>query len=547
MQSVLLSQNRPLSNAVVAITGATISKSGDGVSSKESLIQHHEYFAAEYVRWCKENDQSTFDWLSELAASTFVSEALIGIRTPSGSIAPKADVAIYLDTPFAMELLGCSGYSAKEDARFIVETLKSIGVPIYILQHSVSELQGNLKAVLLSQAWDRRGPTAAAILHQEVTESYLEDVRGNPQHFLEELGVKVVDTSKQLHHVCRESFSEEQNKNFYAKIYSLHENELARHRDASSIQWVMYRRKGSATSDVLRTKHLLLTRNKHLVRYAQEFALSDCGYRRGQAGPAIGARELAGVLWLLMGQQERIQLSQRQLLLSCDRARAAAPEVVSAMMEAVRGVNPKNADLISAAMRRPAYLAMAMDAVANDGGRISEATIERTLEAVQADLVAVEREQAARKIEEEKQRFDSEAVLQRIVNASLTADRDSLAQKLSDARGRQDAANLEAFEKCKRRFGLASRASVVLIHLVVVAVAAVAAIAGTDAFDLSWPIKAGAATVAALACLYGTHRVVSDHIIRFWNRLGEAAYRKEADKIFVSEAETPYLQGALLS
>src|SRR5690606_37614223 len=117
-------------------------------------------------------------------------------------------LSVYLDTPFAMELLGCSGYSAKEDARFIVETLRTARMPVYILDHSVSELQGNLKAVLLSKPWERRGPTAAALIHQEVTEDYLEEVRQNPLHYLEEVGINVIETKKQPHHVCKDSFSD---------------------------------------------------------------------------------------------------------------------------------------------------------------------------------------------------------------------------------------------------------------------------------------------------------------------------------------------------
>lgn len=534
LQSVLLSRNIPLSKAVAALSDNSVSSSDPDADSTpfDESKQRYDYFAAEYIRWCSENDPVTFDWLSDLSASTFVSEALIGIRTPDGTNPHRTDLTIYLDTPFAMELLGCSGFSAKEDARFIVDTLKALRVPICILQHSVEELQGNLKAVLKADPWDRRGPTATAIIHQEATEHYLDDVRINPQHYLDQLSVQIVDRSKQSHHVCKDSYSDANSSNFYAKIYSLHENDLARQRDADSVEWIMYRRKGHATRDILRSKHLLLTRNKYLVRYAQDFAVSDCGYQRGQAGPAIGARELAGVLWLLVGQPERIQLSQRQLLLSCDRARASAPDVVAAMLDTVRAVNPKNAELIAAAMQRPHYLAMAMDAVANDGGRISDAAIESTLEAVRLELVAEERKRAAAALEEEKQRFESEAVLQRIVNQSVSAERDDLVAKLDEVAAAKTAAIDAIRSRLSRRFSFLYRLSIIALNGIVAVAVICGAVFGTDLVNWPWPWKAATGAAAALLGLYGTAQFVKKRI--------HAACQRAAERKFHNELLTYY-------
>lgn len=540
LQSVLLSQNIPLSKAVTALTenGRRSAEAKPQPTQYDAARQQYDYFAAEYIRWTAEKDAVTFDWLSELSASTFVSEALIGIRTPDGANPHRTDLTIYLDTPFAMELLGCSGFSAKEDARFIVDTLKSLRVPICILQHSVDELQGNLKAVLKADSRDRRGPTAAAIIHQEVIEHYLEDVRVNTQHYLDQLGIQIVDRGKQTHHVCKDSFSDSNSANFYAKIYSLHENDLARQRDADSVEWIMYRRKGHATRDILRSKHVLLTRNRHLVRYAHDFAVSDCGYQRGQAGPAIGARELAGVLWLLVGQQERSQLSQRQLLLSCDRARASAPDVVAAMLETVRAINPKNAELIAAAMQRPHYLAMAMDAVANDGGRISEAAIESTLEAVKLELVAEERKRASAAIEEEKQRFESEAVLQRIVNQSVSAERDELVAKLDEVAAAQARAIEAIRARLSRRFSLRHQLSIVGLNVVVIIALICAALFGTDIVDWPWPWKAAIGAVAAMLGLYGTAQLVRKRIHASYQRAAGRQFRAEIRKYY-PDADLP--------
>lgn len=129
LQTVLLSQNVPLSKAVKALAENGGRSDETAAPERDDARQRYEYFASEYIRWCSELNPTTFDWLSDLSASTFVSEALIGIRTPDTSKPHRTELSIYLDTPFAMELIGCSGHTAKEDARFIVDTLKSLRVP----------------------------------------------------------------------------------------------------------------------------------------------------------------------------------------------------------------------------------------------------------------------------------------------------------------------------------------------------------------------------------------------------------------------------------
>jgi hypothetical protein len=216
------------------------------------------------------------------------------------------------------------------------------------------------------------------------------------------------------------------------------------------------------------------------------------------------------------------------------------------MLEKMRSVNPKNADLVAAAMRRPSYLAMAMDAVANDGGRISEAAIDSALDAVRADLVSDERARTALEIEQQKQRFESESILQRIVNKSLSSDRDELARKLEGADSRTNVANLELFNVMKRRYGIVYNVAIVISHFLVISAAAGAAVVGTDAFDLPWPIKAGAALVAAVLGLYGNHKVAQGAIKRLVNARAERSYKREARKVFAAEIEPRFIPGPLL-
>lgn len=414
--AVLLDQNTALKSAVEAIESNSNTQNN---YSQNRTRSRHEYYASEFIAWTNRNKKEVFGWLAELSATALVTEALIEVRTPTESNYISFDITTYLDTPFLMEVLGCCGAALKGDSLLLVETLKKQHVSVSVLSISVEELVRNLSAVLRVQASQRVGPTAKALLYQEVTESYLKDVISQPSYYIEKLGIRIIDVKTSPNLEFDEYFSEDDSRNFYAMILSLHDRDEPRQHDVSLITWVMQRRKNHTSSDILRTKHLLITRNDPLVQLGVRVARERRGYQRKSWGPAVSARELAGVLWTIVGQEERAEISKRQLILSCDRARASAPQIINSMLETLRGLDPNNADLLWASVQRPAYLSIALDAAALSGATNDKETASIILKKVQEDLIAEERSKTAVKMKKIREQSDAQTQMSNLVVESL--------------------------------------------------------------------------------------------------------------------------------
>lgn len=482
LMKVLLNQNPVLQSAVKTLETANGSIGENGRSGMR-LRGGDEYFASEFVRWCATERKDLFAWLADLAGTAMVAEALIEIRTPQPNQHVRKELVVYLDAPFLMELLGCSGSASHEDAKFIVDTLQSQRIPVVVLSHSISELQGNLKGVLALSPVDRTGPTAKALLFKEVAEEYLHSVLSTPLYFIEQLKINVVDPAR-LPRSEMDVLSSADRQSLYGKLYGIHDNELAQERDTISIAFVIRRRNGGFSRDVLLSRHILLTRNPLLVRYAKDFVVEHCDAPFNAAGPAVLAREMAGVLWHLVGQQERQELSKRQLILNCDRVRASAPEIVAAMFNTAKNLTPQNAQLFRVAMEKPRYLTMALDAVVGMAGEVNRDATEKTLEKIREDLIRDERKISSDKIEREREKFDSERALQEIVNHSLQQERDFLANEKDSLLNKLKSISSEVWEKHSRNATIVYHIGVATFYLLIFIFTFTLSIVGSDLLNI---------------------------------------------------------------
>lgn len=501
LMGVLLNQDDALRQAVNAIEGDNIADGAAG-DAPHVALNAEEYFASEFIAWTSKDQKEIFDWLAELSGTAIVAEALIEIRTPQENPHIRTDITVYLDAPFLMELLGCSGHANREDAKQIIDTLQTQRIPVVVLEHSISELKGNLNGVLRLSPTQRTGPTAKALLFNEVTEGYLNSVNADPEHFIAQHKISIVDSDKLPQFQDSEYFTADHEQRFYNKIYNLHEHEPARQRDVKSISWIMRRRDGHTSRDVLRSKHILLTRNALLAQISRKFAVDECDVATNVAAPAILARDLAGILWLIVGQSDRQEISKRQLILNCDRARSAAPQIVSDMYETVSKLNPQNAELFWAAVQKPKYLSLTLDAVSGGSAGVNKESSEQTLERIRDDLVKDEREKSSDKMARQKQKFDAEAAMQKLIHEKLEGEASSLHEKNDRLLETLRSSSEGLWSKNNMSSITALRAVQIILIVVLILGVTFASIYGTDFVTTDWKWKAAVATTANLIFLY---------------------------------------------
>jgi hypothetical protein len=511
-----------------------------------------QYFASSFIRWTKEKDARMFTWIAELGGAAIVAESLVELRSPSLPAQVSADLTVYLDTPFLMELLGCSGKAAREDAKFIHDQLKIQRIKVSALRHSIDELRDNLRAVLKTTPGQRTGPSASALLFKEVTEQQLNNVLDDPDYYINESGVSIVDVKNKNVTVDKNVFTDDDEQNFFANILTAYKHMGAAEKDAASVAWVMRRRKGDQSRDVLKAKHVLLTRNQMIYRRINKFCLERGYVKEDRVGPVILARDLAGVLWLLSGSTERAQISQRQLLLSCQRAQSNAPEVVNTMIDLLREVNATSADLFMIAVNKPAYLSLALDTVAGSGTGVTPAIAENTLERIREDLVSDERAKAKTELRKTTERFETDANLKEVVIQSLNSDLGKL-ETANDS-------HLEAWRVLSQREWLAQSNGARLswlvlvggINIAVVILTGLVVVVCSAMVPIAEPIKValGIALVilAAVLTFVAGQRFIRDRVERLYQRKYEFWLRTTVPAAVVEQAEVshPMISGGFV-
>jgi len=545
LMEVLLAQQQPIQFAVEAVEG---SENGVPLNKIHQAKGEAYYLASEYISWSKNNDKDSFDWAAELAGAVVVSEALIEIRTPTPKQNVRPDLTVYLDTPILMEFLGCSGKAQLEDTKYIINSLRSQGVGIGVLEHSVEELKDNLRGVMGKPPTERRGPTATALLRNEVDEEYINSVINDPKYYINDLKIKIISIEKLDHLADKRYFSTDDEHNFFSDIQGNYNRMLAAERDAASIAWVIRRRKGVRERDPLKSKHVLLTRNALLYQRIRSYS-SRTGLNVSDfVGPVLMARDIAGILWLIMGQNERLELSRRQLLLQCQRARINSPQIVSDIFRKLNSINQDNAELFWASVRKPLYLSYALDAVHGSPTAVTEEAAEAILERIRADLVAEERRKSTDTERRLRDKYEQSAAVQAILIDTLETDRKNLQEKnaASDDRFRKWA--VRSWRKNIQRTKIIFYSIRILYNLALVGLAAFEAIAGTDLVHWSAWVRFIVISVVTIFLLYAGNVFFMVEIARLLEKIACYNHRREVRELVGSERLEDFaLSGPIIS
>jgi hypothetical protein len=517
---IVLDSQQVVQSAVSAVNGASSSDDEAGIRIRDPA----EYFASKFISWSKTSKKETFSWISSLSGAALVAEALVELRSPSLPASVNPDLNLYLDTPFLMELLGCSGKASREDARYIYEQLKSQRIRVSVLSHSIDELRYNLKGVLKADPAKRTGPSAIALLYGEVSETYLSEVLDDPEYYVKNIGLDIVRVTGLDVNQNDAHFTKEDEHLYFSGIQSFYNHPQAALRDAASVSWIMRRRRGDRTRDVLKCKQALLTRNQLVYRQINRFCLEKNYISKDQVGPVILARDLAGVLWFLSGSVERAEISQRQLLLNCQRARNNAPQVVSAIVDTLREVSAESAELFMLAVNRPAYLSIALDTVAGSGNGVTRTISETSLEKIREDLIAEERKISKANLEKTKDKFERDSNLKEVVINALNQEKSEIAA-INQA-DKQSWANLSAREW--KSIELSSIyfwvISVGVANLILTILAIAGVYVGSDVVKIEPNTKFGVGSVLVVIVAISGYILSKDPLKNLSERRGQKKY-----------------------
>lgn len=179
-----------------------------------------------------------------------------------------------IDAPLALDYLGCSGTSFKNDVSCIIDSLRQIGCKVVALPVTCDEMRRNLKAMLSNNPSDRYGYTHNAIVKKEVMLEYVQAVSNNPEQALTKSGIVVLPYTLQHFPNQHNFFRNDLYEDFLSKIMWV--NDIApREHDATCLAVAMRLRQGRHSSDLFRCKYVFVTRNARFVRDARDYCLEN--------------------------------------------------------------------------------------------------------------------------------------------------------------------------------------------------------------------------------------------------------------------------------
>lgn len=298
------------------------------VPNTTSLRDEERFLCARFVKHAIEGDQGSAEVLARIAAIGLLTEVVQDFVKPVTPI-DKVDLVVYLDAPVAMELLGVSGKSARENAAPVVAELLRVGASVRIFGQSIDEIKNSLQAVLENPR--PTGPTAQALMRGEVLKEYVSEVSRNPVPLLEKLGIKVAYRSREQTPSEHQYFTSDDWKDLYGKL-SYAENPHARDHDADIAAFVVRQRRGRTSQDVFQSHAIVVTRNGLLAQVVRRMCAQMSGLPHETVPPVIHRRVLTTAMWLRTGMGAGdLNIPKRMLLASCEHVLALRPGVVEAV------------------------------------------------------------------------------------------------------------------------------------------------------------------------------------------------------------------------
>lgn len=147
--SILLKPDRSKDDSKSPNT-ISLKKSQDQVTWEEAVSAKSkvDVLSASFILEIYKTNTELYDLVMRVATGALLSEVILNIQDPEVNIS-LAGLSVILDTPFLMSLLDLSSKESHGFAKEICQQLRDKGAKIATFEHSVQELQNNLKAVIV--------------------------------------------------------------------------------------------------------------------------------------------------------------------------------------------------------------------------------------------------------------------------------------------------------------------------------------------------------------------------------------------------------------
>lgn len=427
------------------------------------LSQSETHVCARFVQWLSKNQPELAEKLSLFVAAGLLAELVEDFRKPS-ALETKSETTFFLDGPMLLGLIGTSGAALQEEARTIVDALRSIGCRIQVFGESCREAERVLASYLKASPSDRHGRTHTAVIKGEVDRTYVQTVASDIEAAAEKFGVNVRDYSLDAFPNDQKYFDSERNTNVYS--FLSWDNPLAREHDAFAVTAIMRMRHGRHKNDPLKNSHVFISSNEKLVRKAREYCLQSQLVRETQCGPVVDTRDLATIAWLRTGFENSEKLPTSHMLAQCERVLRVRKDVIENARQQVAKFTPEKVEQFELLLQDNRAVSYLMDTARGSSAPFDPERDQELLDGMLDAAIKVVRDETDAKLSEKDKKIRQlraeNKKRQKETEAEYEARLDEEARKTADVEARL--AELERLreEDARRLASVSSRHETVM-------------------------------------------------------------------------------------
>ncbi len=389
--------------------------------------EHLDYLFARFLLEMSDGLPDEFALLCEIAGANLVAETLLTYRDPPQKGDALEGLAVYLDAPLCMDILGVN-IGRDSYGRELARTLQASGVEVCIFLHSIGEIERVLEARRLSYLQAHPSGPGVHTVEPPAVRDRVRLISGHVESTLtSELRCRVVDAATSVPPIIRARVGAGEERAIRDALRGW-SSEEGREVDVSTVCDLIRLRSSSLPATRLpEAGPTLVTRNTLVKRTANEAwhqwltqtNRATPARLRGIAPLAITERHLAGLIWITQGGSIG-DVSRELLVANCAAATAARRDVVVRVHNMLLNTSDQDAKLFEAIIMDQRAERALMDATFGDPQVITDDNV--------LDLLATARRATAEEITNEK---NAEIAL-------LAAERDAAATALNAKKAELD-------------------------------------------------------------------------------------------------------------
>jgi len=363
--------------------------------------EHLDYLFARFLLQMSDGLPDEFELLCEIAGANLVAETLLTYRDPPRKGDALQGLAVYLDAPLCMDILGVN-IGRESYGQELARTLQASGVDICIFLHSISEIERVLEARRLSYLQAHPSGPGVHTVEPPAIRDRVRLIVGHVESPLtSEIGCRIVDAATSVPPAIRARVGAGEERAIRDALRGWSSDE-GREVDVATVCDLIRLRSSSLPATRLpEAGPTLVTRNSLVKRTANEAwhqwltqtNRATPARIKGVAPLAVTERHLAGLIWITQGGSIG-DVSRELLVANCAAATAARRDVVVRVHNMLLNTSDQDAKLFEAIIMDQRAERALMDATFGDPQVITDDNV--------LDLLATARRATAEEITYEK-------------------------------------------------------------------------------------------------------------------------------------------------